>query len=907
MTQSYFIHPKQNFLQTLANFLAKKNFTESIVILPSRRAGLFLRYYLAQNLKKTFLAPTIFSLEDFIYLQFLQKFPYSLLTNYDFISLTYPYFSSFLSLENYLSWYSFVYELLDELDKELIKPINIALPLQENSCTQYLLTNLEEIQKKFHEDLHKHKLTTSGFCFRTLAKELELLKPSHPVYLAGFFALTKSERIIFNHLKKAGACFFFEEDPQKINPLLQKELQALNLEPIPLEVKEFKAPRFKFYFTQNYHLTLEELKQNLPQNILAPDQVAILTPNTELIKPLMLLLKDQKVNFTLGYSLKYTAIFSFLNILKELADNYVENKIYIPAFLSLLKHPYLSQIKIKDQSIAEYIYQLDLELTQNYKLYLSLEEILNTTNNHRIKDLLLELYTHLELAFKEPRPLYLKEGVNFFYKCINFILQHQKELSSEENTEGRVIFTWREEVLNKLKFSSLSQHSFSWPTFLSFLLETTAKIYLPLKGEPLAGIQVLGLLESRLLCFKQVFVLGAEEGNLPAPANLNPLLSPEIRNALGLAQREKPEHIQAYHFFRLVKASEETYLFVTNSEKKDFWGNKGLTSRFVEQILWELENKKEEINIYQPSLTLSPKLFTTTNTLIRDSLLKEKIQEIFKQGLSPSLLNTYLNCEIKFYFTYLLKIKEEINLGDFPAHLFGKVIHDILYELFLPFQNKNITQFDLDKVKETIKKHFTNSSLVEKLDEEKKLFLEHISYLRIKDYLNFFEKNLSQAKIFALEKSIQGTYNGIKLLGRIDKILQKENKLIILDYKTGTKLPSLRKVLTGLEEASSLEDLRRNNFDFQIPFYLFLVASNYQDYLLNGGYVALGLLEAKQKLNLLFSKDLAAANQKLLTNFPVLLELISQDILEKEEFSPTLEARNCTYCTYQKICPQPLL
>jgi len=914
MSASYLIHPQENFLQTIAKLLAQEeNLAHLQIILPSRRSGLFLRYYLAQEIAKPFIPPQIYSLEDFVFLKFIQIHPYSLINYLEFIHLTYPYFQNFLSLENYLEWSNSFYELLEETDKELIDIPNIHLSLQANTCTEYILTHLKEIKEDLERKFHQHRLTTPGFCFRTLANNLQVLDSDLQTWLVGFFALTQSERVIFSYLKDQGARFFFEDDPKEIHPILVRELKKLKLTPQTLSKKDYPEPKFSFVFASTYHALIKEIKHHLAENPSQPDKIALLTTVNDTLKPLMFELKDKKVNFALGYPLKYSVIFSFLQIIKNLMEHRQEEYIYLPSFLDFIKHPFIKNNKLKGRLLEEDIFQLDLRLKEQGKAYLTLEEIKKVKiHNPDLKealDFILSLFQNY-LNYQPAEKTTVKNLVKTFqelFKALH-LTQQATSLELEEPTGLKSLLVWQEQVLSQLKLSPLQEQSLSWKKGLHLILNLTQKIFLPLKGEPLAGIQVLGLLESRLLAFNKVLVLGAEEGNLPQSSSPNPLLSGEIRLLLNLPQQEKQEQIQGYHLTRLLKASKEVYFLLTTSEKKDFLGGKNIPSRFVEKIIWELEKQKKEPAFKQLSTPLSSSALNTKTSLPKTKEHKEKIKTLLLQGISPSHLNTYLKCELLFYFNYILQLKEERKLGTFDSALLGSVVHKTLEVFFRPFKGKKICIEDkyIENLREILDENFRQMGLLEKLDKDKKLFLRHITYHKLKKYIQTISNTYSGYEVEELEKKVEYKLtNNIYLKGKIDKIIKNANQLIVLDYKTGQQLTSTAKIREVITKYTDLTSLKEKKFDFQIPFYIFLLTET-QDKDINGGWVYLAPYEPK--ITLLFTEKNLKEEQELLNqNLPLLLKLVCTDMLEKDYFEPSLSQEPCSFCAYRKICPSPVI
>ncbi|SDN60415.1 PD-(D/E)XK nuclease superfamily protein [Desulfonauticus submarinus] len=908
MAEHYIVPSEQTFLLQLANYLIKLSDLQDIcVVLPSRRAGLFLRYYLGKLQQKEFLLPRIYSIEDFINEQSIQILPYRLIDCYEFIGICAEVLRKYENLNLSFAWMRFLYDLFEEVEQELVFPENIQFFFEGQETVNCFLKNFSNIYRDIKKCLDKRLKNTLGMRFRLISENLDLLKKNlknFKIILAGFFALTKAERHIFKHLiVEHDAVSFWETEGSNIHSILKREFSFLGINPKIISKDVSKdSPDYEFWVGPDFHTILNKLPKclELSKN---PDNEAILVADSNLLLPLLSVLPNENVNFTMGYSLSWTSFFSFLLFLGEVVKYVQGNAIRVQDIEALLTHGYIKAINVES---ALYLKKI---ITQVPREYIDLEFI-------RGKIILkehFEFYLNLERNFLEPvlklaeqKKINLNQIVLVWNKILLSVFDIVKHIPEEFSFFKRCYKLWEKEILVKISKSILGEQKLLVNEAVDFILEWLNSIFLTLKGEPLKGLQVLGLLESRLLSFKKLYVLGAQEGSLPSFKQQNPLFPEEIRKAIGLPSKEHHEVLQNYHFKRLVSSCKKVYFLYTENFSTTSYETKSMPSRYIEEAIWQEEknNKKPEIKILDIKLkNFDLNLFSGIKKKKED---KEKIYNLLAQNVSATLLNHYLRCPLSFYFRYILgvltsQISESLEIG--------KVVHQILFSYFLPYKEREgfDFKFDLNKLKESINNVLENDSFFQNIEQQRTFFIKKTILSRISNYLIWLEKlsKNSKIKILDLEKEFQFSFKSnvlnkkIMLIGKVDRLERRDDDLYVLDYKTGNIKFNKNLFLENKEINFSF--LQEKKFDFQLPIYIYLIANNYNEYPIFSNYVLLSNFEIKERS--FFKLNEYPKQIEFESRLSRYIDIVIEHMLESEEFSPTMDSRNCLFCSYFYLCP----
>ncbi len=926
----------QGFLKQLIENLDEDELfaPETTFVFPTRRAGLFFRYYLYEKRKKAGFLPRIISFADLVGELATLLDPSPLITKADQAWLLWtivreeaPYAKVAGSFDRFFPWGLRLAEVLDQLDRELVEARNIVYPPEEELPQEALsfLEHLGDLQQKFALLLRNKGVTTSGKRLRILAEKVDQLSfPEGPLHLVGFFMLTQAEQKIFKNWLKRGATLWWRLEGDEF-PAVYNRLEKAFGQKAEILSPPINRPKLHFFEAPDVHHELAKLRRLLPPKIDRPDETLILLCAAGHLIPLLYELPEETpVNITLGYPLFRTPLAQLFILFCELCESKHGEEVHVPAYLRLIKHPYLRGITFEGEIAGVFFHLLEQRLRDHGSPYLTLSQIEGLLEEPKGQKFL--TWFHKRLI----TPWFTLKTARELASCLRKVVTEctrtrlmQEEDSPEKLLERAFLFAFESEVLPSLEKVSFAEEKLAPRTLFTFLRELLKNIRAPFEGEPLEGLQVMGLLETRLLSFKRVFILDANEGYLPSVAEVNPLLPEGIKPILGLPPREREEIIEKHHFFSLVYGAEEVFLFYQSavSGKGESIGKK-MRSRYVERLLWEEEQAAqrllpEKIN-YIP-LRLNPRAFQTREAIPKGQAEKDAVLKLLtdrKAGISATLLNTYLTCPAKFYFQYVLELKPPKEVTDFDAAELGSLVHAALEEYFRPYVGRRYLPLEdnaPEKLFSLFDSLFKISTLYHQLGPERRFFIEETARFRLKRYLEFLARRFPEGfEILSLEKEYQRLFQDLKFSGRLDRFERREERLYVLDYKTGVFLKTystrhLQEKLFPYDpplgfKAEDFLDFRERLPDIQLFLYLFLTEEAGAQ---NAAYLQLAAGKLKDIEKPLFYErylDPSQAEEFMALKFPRLLEYLLRHMVEAEAFYAAPEDTLCGFCDFRLAC-----
>ena len=935
MPEIFVVHPAQNLVKTVAEDLLKRgHLSEALVIFPHRRPVAYLEYYLAQMIEAPCLLPRLKAFEDWVAETYvsLEDEPREVLSDFDQAWLAYLAAREVFQeegedlkpWEEFFPWALRLAKLFEELDLELKEGKDLYHPPEEflPEGAARLLERLGRIYEAFNRRLEEGRFVTPAKRIRFLAEE-DFPLPQGPVYLVGFYALTGAEDRLFRKLYEAGAYIYWQADGENLPELYDRWRQNWRVKLKEIRPEKVHEPELFFFEAHDLHSELKALKQRLPSKIdPRPDRCAVVLLSTGSLIPLIHHLPEGPVNLTMGYPLRLTGLFTFLESLISLILRQDKERGYrLSDLLEFLKSPYL---KVKRD--------LEARLREFGAPFITRERLLELVKEDPklsayLKDLFEEVVGPLEEA-RTPRELSqaLRRVFGFLKPEKNFGAFEQGFLSAMLET-----------VLPGLETSLFSRERMERRGLFRLLEEMISSVRVPFEGEPLCGLQVMGLLETRLLSFEEVFFLDLNEGVLPDVEEVNPLVPHEVRMALGLPDRERDEAILRYHFERLLGTAKKAHLLwqfqTTRSGEAGLEGKK-IRSRYVEKLIWKIEKQegkpfsesKEAHRLEKSFLEILPEGLSRPEPLRKDENFKEAIKECLAK-VSPSLLEHYLKCPLSFFYARVLRLRAPGVPEEMDHAQLGEAVHRALHEFFEDAAGPNlpaeVRKEDLKfrKLSKFFKKALKEQDFYRHLSEERKFFLLEGAEFRLRKYL---ENHPEETTIFALEKTYTLPFTvrdlgEIELTGRIDRVDQRGDVYLVLDYKTGWIKDLKAKKVLGLNASSWLEEERFDDEalreilellpDLQLPFYAYLFV---KDRLNQGESEALWekvtaayveLYKKGEEKYLFAPKEIGASSASWLRDkFPELLTYLITHILKAPYWYPAPDESACKYCDYSKMC-----
>ncbi len=965
---------RENFLKKIAEEIFSRHFTlddplalaRVIVVLPHRRGIIYLRDYIFQLVsarqKSPFFPPKIIAIEDLIeeitvQLEDPPRRPLSLPDQawvlFGIVQESSTFGKVAASWDRFFPWGIRLASLLDEIDREVVTPRDIQYPEDVPRDARSLLEGLEEIYVAFDRRLLMEGLTTPGKRLRLLAERIEEAPfGERPIYLAGFYALTGAEEHVFRYLFSQGARVFWHADPHELPPLYKRWMEQWNLNIETVGDNTPSSPHLHFYESYDLHAELLQAQKIIPQTIHQPDECALVLPDPSTLIPTLYSLPPRMlVNVSLGYPLERTALASLIEQLMRVQEGRDEDGAYYHQdCLTLIRHPYLRRLPTPSGREGRIVLHFLEEKIRHYgKPFLTRnewEDVLAISEDpsrdrnflategldfEEAQEFVRELRLHLLAPWEDLRtPLEMAAALKGLVRFLFAPFVEQEEFLRNHPFDNEFIYTLEDSVIPSLEDALFARHPMDKRLLFSLLREILHMARTPFEGHPLVGLQLLGLLETRLLSFDKIIIIDVNEDVVPSHEEVNPLLPEPLRKTFGLAGREREEAIVRYHFERLIACAKEVHLLWQSSTMPTASGLEGkkVRSRFIESLLWHEEKKQGVIldgAVSKAPLRIAAESFLREEGLAKSGRERERIREFLSlwsrtHGLSASLLNTYLLCPLKFYYHYLLGLRPVATVTeDVDAAVLGEIVHQALEEYFSRYRKRTYrkaAENDPGRLISIFRERFTGSAMYRSLAQEKRFFLEYVAAYRLKNYL---AQMPDITFITALEEEYRLNLSlgpgEFTFYGKVDRIDSREGHQIILDYKTGrveafAKGHFERKILPfsppGEFNYEGLKAIMGAIRDFQLPLYVLLAAAGKEEELGRTltAYVELGrggeerYFIPRDRLDGIRDASIAWFSNTL----PTLLAYVIDHMVEAPLFYPATEEEACRFCEYESVC-----
>ena len=800
-----------------------------------------------------------------------------------------------------------------------------------------LLSQLGRIHEAYTAKLEQRGWTTPGYdAFRVL----QLLQESNTsvgalsnkkIYIAGFYGLTGVEKELFQILRdQYGATVILHSDAglvtgSKTHWACREHRKWITDWAASTELSETSQTRvqdIQIYEGFDLHSQLDALEQKLLQQDSISD-TAVVLPDTGLMMPVLHHLPRKDVNISMGYPLWRSNLFQLLEVVLHLQENKRADGYYWKDLIALIRHPYIKMLTIgEERPFGVTLHTMEKELrrgkkyTTPFTIALTFDEQVTATPEI-MQDLLTRVLHHAISAWEEistPADL-----ANALAELCTILLEHGGNLWERFPIDAESMYRIMRRVIPSLRECSLAHEEFSQGVLFTILREIIRGERVPFEADPLTGLQVLGMLESRLLHFKNVYVLDATENKLPGLPGNDPLLPDSLRGMLGLPDSRHRESVAAYNFYRLIHGAENVHvLYQTGSERSGIFEEKHIRSRFVEELLWKEECKQQKL-LHPGDAPLHGISYPVTTIKQDDYVIERtsKINDLFEQFLtkpvSPSALNMYLSCPMRFYQERLCNLRpvdEVTETEDFAA--IGDLFHKVLEEFFKNYLHKEteFSKLDPEPLQLLYVKMLHESGMKEEVPFDSFVMME----IAGKERLARFLRNQPNAKIDSLEKRlikcISVDEKERSITGIADRIDIRGNSRVVLDYKTG----SIQKPDNGLWQdeflhaqlrtwdggfEDPLEALADKVQNLQLPAYLYMMKDDRLTSSCDAGWVE---LKKDGKEHLFFEKIEEDLHDEIICDQ---IPLILQFMLRHMEKSPIIrpqKGRHCQWCTCTAGC-----
>ncbi len=808
----------QSFLEeTVSEVLTKYAPLEDLIfVLPSKRAGSFVRNAITKAVQQTVFSPTIYSVETFV--EKLSGISYA--SNTEQLFELYETYSNITkgdkdSFHAFSKWGQVVLQDFNEIDRYLIdasKMFSNLSAIQEISIwspetkktkmmEDYLSfwSNLEDLYHKFNKTLVDKGLGHQGLVYRLACQNLNTYLDTHSKKIhvfVGFNALNAAENNIIQTILASGSgeiywdidSYFLDDQVHDAGYFIrhhQHTWEALKNSPLKglsnhyLDKKNIEVIGVPKRVSQAKYVgqILKRLHLNDPSLL---KSTAVVLGDESLLNPILNSIPKEltEVNITMGYPLDKTPLAGLFTQFLNLYVNKDPQGWFYKPILDILSHPSVQLLLSNQrQSLAA---QLSDNIKSNNWTYLTSKK-LNTAG---------EGDPNISLLFFEGE----QQPEELVDKCLALI-HVLKEKIHEGSDPLSIEYLYRfYRLFNQIRTLMVAHHFIQdIKSLASLYKELLSSETLDFQGEPLEGLQIMGLLESRNLDFETVILTSVNEGILPAGKSNNSYIPFDLKKYFGLPTYKEKDAVYTYHFYRLLQRAKNIYLLY-NTEPDVLEG--GEKSRLLHQLLTDnnrLGDIREEIAA--PFINPTIKSF---DVLKKDPGLMALIKEHARVGFSPTSLSNYIRNPLEFYKRNLLKIDEVDEVEEtVAANTLGTIVHDTLEDLFTPFIGDYLSVEGLQSarvsIKVLVKHHFAKNYLESQIDRGKNLIAYNVVVRYVEHFLDMEidAVKVHQIKILALEHNMKIALQipeidfPVFLKGKLDRIDTKDGLLRIIDYKTG--------------------------------------------------------------------------------------------------------------------------
>jgi len=962
----------QSFLEKTVDYLHAKygdDVSELCIVLPNRRAGLFLKTHFSKKLKKTFWSPEILATEDFV----------SLLAEVEVADSTTLLFELYESVkqvgkrdietfDEFSKWGQILLSDLNEIDRYLvdhkqlfgnlkdIKELETWSLNSEETLTDFQKQYLEfwkllgEYYQNFSQRLLSQHQAYQGLAYRIVADNVEERVGKHPwkkIIFAGFNALNKAEEEIIAKLLNADkAEIIWDTDSYYINNInqeagrfIRKYKQSGKFSKLLPSDKESSDRNLTIeetlLSTEKKSITVIGAAKNVAQAKVAGSLIEEIKKTDPLLQATAIVLADENllfpvlhslpenlkdINVTMGYPLKNTPVAGYFDLVfamhengLKLAQGKANYSFYHTDVVKLLSHAYTASALFTVSK--EYTLRNVLQAIQQRNIVFvglkMLESIFAEFNCEKEFEVLKGIFKHWQT------PPDAIECVHYLIETLKngIILQQDKNDENKASLELEYLFAFTK-IIKRIQvlMEQYPESVGDLKTLRSIVNQIVRSSTLPFYGEPLMGLQVMGMLETRTLDFENVILLSCNEDILPSGKSVNSFVPFELKRVFGLPTYGDKDSIFSYHFYRLLQRATNIHLLY-NTES-DALGS-GEKSRFLTQLLYELPKVNPNVTIKEQLVSIPIINNGAENeiSIEKSALILEKLKEKAESGFSPSLLNIYRNCSLQFYFHAIAKLREADEVEEtIGADTLGNVIHETLESFYKPLVGKKIQVADIAEMKKKVEST-TLAFFKEKYSETevsygKNLLTFKVALKFINNFLDAEIINIQKAEkegtpiiIKALEQELESTIsvgaNAIKIKGKADRIDTMGSTTRIVDYKTGLADNKELK----LEDWAELRTNSGLAKSFQLLTYAWLYQKENPTIKENIVSGIVTFRELSAGLKTVKVNDSSNLNVEVLADFEKQLQVMLSEIFDRKlRFSQTKEVDNCEYCAFKGIC-----
>ncbi|MBR5433922.1 MAG: PD-(D/E)XK nuclease family protein [Bacteroidales bacterium] len=924
-----------------------QNLEHTTIVFPSKRAMVFFRKSLGDHISGPIFMPKLTTIQDFCISRQDSAIPddftlvYILYNTYKLIA------NSTEPFEEFYPWGEMLLSDFDDIDKYLVKAENLFTNIADikeiDSIFDYLneeqiamikrfwdttkITGeptqndvrqnfikfwnlLPHIYDEFKKNLASQNLCYEGMAMRNVAeapveKLDEIFGKSTYIFL-GFNALSQCETKIFTFLQNRKQAFFYwDYDAYYQNDESHEAgiFTRKNIQNFPNEIGKEHFSNF----CNEKNIRIIQVPNEIAQTKLCPEllaqfpsleQTAIVLADEKMIIPLMKSIPNEiRYNITLGYPIRSSAAYTLFESILDMCGNKKGHSLYYKDILRICENSLIpNELKENAKKLHRYIFE-------NKKITLTETECNDICELPHIFGINTDVQNYIE-------------------NLRNCVLEICKSSQLEE-IDTSIFYTIFTELSAIKTIIEKNEIVFEKISFINNLLKQTLQgKNIAIEGQPLEGLQVMGILETRMLDFKNIIMVSVMDGNLPKTSVGGSFIPYNLRVAVGMPTIKEQSAMYSYYFYRLIQRCENlTLLYCENKGE-----NKNEKSRFILQLLYESPFRNLSSQESNPNKTINgitteersytivplenePEAIEKSRPEVREYIEKLKTDK----SLSPTALTLYIQCQKKFYFSHIKRLKKPEEFSELPqAFDIGTYFHGTMERLYHPFLHKHINKTvietianDTNAIKlhilETMKSNNAASNIANENSREFQAIFKQIML-----FLEFEKKQPFELIGLETDEANITMENGIRVGGRIDRLDKCGNVYRIIDYKTGKcAVKDLKDKLYIKNSDTLFESKNQQKEALQTLLYAFILKklhpqNNYQPNLL---FLQCISSDENETLLNIDNQEVTTFDDDLYKNIEENLNtLINNLISEDGFFEETTEPKVCSHCEFQTIC-----
>ena len=980
------------FLKLVADDLQSRfngRFDDIAIVFPNKRAGLFLNKYLLETSKgRPFWSPRYMTISEL----FGENSELAIADPILLVSKLYDkylrprrddesiesYEKSMETLDSFYYWGEMLVRDFDDIDKHLADPKQLFTNIKElkelgtandvmseeqkasilRFFSNFKIENESEEKEKFidiwsrlygiytnfKQELRKENLAYEGMLYRDVIENTDNIVLKHNKYIfVGFNALSDVEKKMFKIVGNSGkALFYWDYDSYYISDANNEAGHFMrgNLEEFPnaLGKEHFRGlsqdKKVTVVQSGNDSMSVRYIGKWLDSNLTENEiDTAIVLCDETMLEPTLHAIPESAnghelryINVTMGYPITNTPIFALVKALVDLQTRGWSEKqstFTLSYVNNVLKHPYVIQGSEKSDALRK-------ELLNNKVFYPTMDKLC-------IDEFLTTLFTRVT-----DNQAWIESIDKLIYGIANRragIGAEKQEMYDELFCEAILkVHTQAQRLIKLLDNGDLKLKQ---ATLGRLFIRMLSMQSMPFHGEPVMGLQIMGLLETRNLDFKNIIMLGVNEGNLPKNSSDNSFIPYNLRRAFGLTLSEHRDSIYAYYFYRLLQRAENVTLVYNDSSDSK---TRGECSRYILQLLGS-----KLFDIERLSLTsFQNNVPESAMSVKKDDKIVDALRSKFDKGyskeaspLTPSAINRYLRCGLNFYFYYILGLKPLNDADeDFKSNDFGTIFHKAAELFYTEISKKSKGVIYRSQLEEYIKNpallyRFIDDAFKDEFFKGNKPVYNGEQYIN-RGVLHHFLVRLvkmdagytpftyvgAEQKVFA-PYTVKSGGNTIELNigGTIDRIDIKGDTIEVVDYKTGGGED--KEPVASLDHIFNL-DIKSAGYRLQAYLYSIVLNDVLESGIAGTNENRMLWIEkiketAARKISpsLLYIHKEASREEYVIQlnrqpvkdittlkdDYMIKLKGVLEEIFDPgKSFEPTCDDDSCKYCDYRKIC-----